>query len=98
MVAVNKYGVTRRVDKQTTHITPLQVNELTVNEVKSSQDTSCQDLVVHEGVHGIFGTTVKDLEGEGQGIGEDVGLQSVKTDVLCVSKIDERNALAYKCQ
>lgn len=87
---MNKYGVTSRVDKQTTHITPLQVNELTVNEVQSSQDTSGQDLVVHEGVHGIFGTTVKNLEGEGQGIGEDVGLQSAETVVLCMCVEDRR--------
>ena len=57
----------------------LQV-QLTVNEVQASKNRSGHDLVVHESVHGILSTTIENLEGEGQALGEDVGLESSESE------------------
>lgn len=54
--------------------------QLTVNEVQASKDRNGHDLVVHESVHGILGTTIENLEGEGQALGEDVGLESSESE------------------
>lgn len=53
---------------------------LTVNDVQASKNRSGQDLVVHESVHSILGTTIENLEGEGQALGEDVGLESSESE------------------
>ena len=54
-------------------------DHLTVNEVQASKNRNGHDLVVHESVHGILSATIENLEGEGQALGEDVGLESSKS-------------------